>query len=185
MARIESIRNYTPHSSDNFFFDNNVWMYIFCPIGNHDRRKQQVYSRLFEEIMHRKATIWINSLVLSEFFNASMRLDYNLWKDETIKQSVSGIPSKTDYKNDYRKTKRYANSVIMVNSVVKSIMALCEKSSDNFNSLEATTLLSSIKDLDFNDAYYILWSKSLSFPLKIVTDDRDFNTVEKITIIQD
>ena len=185
MARIESIRNYTPHSSDNFFFDNNVWMYIFCPIGNHDRRKQQVYSSFLEEIKRRQATIWINSLVLSEFFNAYIRLDYNLWKDETIKQCAGGVIPKTDYKNDYRKTIRYKEHVIAVNSAIESIMSLCEKSSDNFNSLEATTLLSSIKDLDFNDAYYILWSKSLSFPLRIVTDDRDFNTVEKITIIQD
>ena len=88
---------------DNFFFDNNIWIFLFCPIGNHDKNKQKIYSSFLQSVRQANATIWINSLVISEFANVSIKLDYNLWKKNEVKQ-VS-FETDLDYKRAYRKTK--------------------------------------------------------------------------------
>lgn len=46
---IKDIKKYAPKAMDNFFFDNNVWIYLFCPIGNHDKKNSK-YILLFFKI---------------------------------------------------------------------------------------------------------------------------------------
>ena len=89
------IRNYAPKSMDNFFFDNNIWVFLFCPIGNHDKSKQKIYSSFLQSVRQVNATIWINSLVISEFANVSIKLDYNLWKKNEV-------PSVASYKGFFK-----------------------------------------------------------------------------------
>lgn len=80
MIKIHDIKTYAPFSSDVFFFDNNVWMFLFCPIANYEKQKQKIYSNFFNKVNTAKSCIWINSLVLSEFCNAWLRIVYNKWK---------------------------------------------------------------------------------------------------------
>lgn len=166
---INDIRKYTPKSMDNFFFDNNVWIYLFCPIGNHDQRKQQLYSSFLQKIRVVNATIWINGLILSEFCNTSIRLDYNLWKQQEQRNGQFA----TDFKENYRCTTRYKNTVESVNSAIKNIVYLCQKCSDNFNALDMSKILANTSEIDFNDSYYAELCRVSSF--KLVTDDNDFS----------
>ncbi len=169
---IKDIKKYTPKSMDNFFFDNNVWIYLFCPIGNHDKKKQQLYSSFLQSIRVVNATIWINGLILSEFFNTSIRLDYNLWKEQEQKNGKFT----TDFKKDYRPTDRYKNTVKSINSAIKNIIYLCQKCSDNFNALDMSKIMSNISKVDFNDSYYVELCRISSF--KLVTDDNDFSELD-------
>lgn len=166
---IKDIKKYTPKAMDNFFFDNNVWIYLFCPIGNHDKKKQQLYSSFLQDIQIVRATIWINGLILSEFFNTSIRLDYNLWKEEEQRKGNLA----TDFKKDYRPTERYKNTVQSINSAIKSIVYLCQKCSDNFNALDMSRILANTPEIDFNDSYYVELCRVSSF--KLITDDNDFS----------
>ena len=93
---IQDLSKYRISSADCFFLDNNVWMFLFCPIGNYKVHKQKAYSRFVADIIAHRATIYINSMVLSEFANTYLRLDFQLWK----KQSVN---IRADYKKDYFK----------------------------------------------------------------------------------
>lgn len=176
---INDIRKYTPKSMDNFFFDNNVWIYLFCPIGDHDKKKQRLYSSFLQDIQAVNATIWINGLILSEFCNTSIRLDYNLWKhEEEIKGNLA-----TDFKQNYRCTIRYKNTVQSVNSAIKSIIYLCQKCSDNLNALDISKILANTSEIDFNDSYYVELCRVSSF--KLVTDDNDFSKLStSINIIK-
>jgi ABC-type spermidine/putrescine transport system permease subunit I len=90
-ARVIEISNYTPKSLDIFFFDNSVWMYLFCPLGNYNRTKQKYYSSLLKSIKTSNSTIFICSLVLSEFSNRYLRMDFERWKEEIIQQILKAI----------------------------------------------------------------------------------------------
>ena len=142
------IRNYAPKSMDNFFFDNNIWVFLFCTIGNHDKSKQKIYSTFLQSVRQVNATIWINSLVISEFANVSIKLDYNLWKKNEVKK-VS-LETDLDYKQVYRKSQRYHDTVASICAAINQILVLCEKCTDNFNALNIQSIHSHYIDIDFN-----------------------------------
>ena len=128
-AKLTDITKYDPKSSDIFFFDNNVWMYLFCPLGNYNRSKQRCYSSFLQSITTSRSTIFISSMILSEFSNINLRMDFNLWKDEAGMHSA-------DFKRDYVGTTRYQETVEEIKSSINNIMKLCDKTSDNFNSID-------------------------------------------------
>ena len=65
-----NISGYTPSSMDTYLFDNNIWMFIFCPIANVLKKKQREYSNFLQSILSVKASIFVTSMILSEFANA-------------------------------------------------------------------------------------------------------------------
>ncbi len=172
------IRNYSPKRMDNFFFDNNIWIFLFCPIGNHDKNKQKTYSSFLQSVRQVNATIWINSLILSEFANVCIKLDYKLWKNEEKKPLIGAY---LDYKQAYRKTKRYKDTVASICAAINQILTLCEKCTDNFNALNVQSILSNFTEIDFNDSYYMELCKKSSF--KFVTDDRDFMSTSNKDVV--
>lgn len=164
-AKIIDISTSQPTSMDVYFFDNNIWMYIFCPLGNYNFKKQKVYSAFLNNIKSVRATIFINSLILSEFSNAYLRLDFDLWKEEMGDSSLK-------FKRDYIGTDRYKDTVGEIKLHIKSIMKFCEKSTDNFNAVNLENVLTHLTEIDFNDSYYIELMPKIG--AKLVTDDGDF-----------
>lgn len=169
------LKDFNPRSGDSFFFDNNIWMFLYCPIGNVDSSKQAKYSELLNRILASKATIWINSMVLSEFSNASLRLDFNLWRTE------KGLPD-AKFKEDYIPTERYKEAVDSISAQIKQILRFTNKATDNFTAISLSGLFNSFRTIDFNDAYYIEFCKIMK--VSFVTDDKDFFKVDTgLTII--
>jgi predicted nucleic acid-binding protein len=164
-ANIINIKSYSPKSSDVFFFDNNIWMHLFCPIGNFNQSRQKVYSSFLQSVQTSRATIFISSLVLSEFTNSYLRLDFAQWKNTTKNYSA-------DYKKDYVASSQYVTTVNEIKIHLNRIMRFCEKSSDNFNAININDVFSHIQSIDFNDSYYLELSRLDNW--KIVTDDKDF-----------
>lgn len=174
MNRI-NIESYIPKASDKFFFDNNIWMYLYCPIGSYNKYSVKIYSDFFDKILQSRATIFVSSLILSEFYNSYSRLDFNIWKNN----------EKKDYKKDFRPTQRYIEtSEIIVNTIESRILGIAERIDDDFSSIQIDEINRKCNDLDFNDSYYIELSKKCA--CKIVTNDRDFlkisDNVDVLTI---
>lgn len=165
-AKLVDITNYTPKSSDIFFFDNNIWMYIYTPLVNYNKYKQKHYSSFLQSITSSRSTIFISSMILSEFSNRNLRMDFELWKDETENYSA-------EFKKDYFPTKRYKETVEEIKSYINQIMKNCIKTSDNFNAIELKDVLAHFSHIDFNDSYILELAKIDK--LKIVTDDDDFS----------
>jgi hypothetical protein len=165
-AKLTDITKYSPKSTDVFFFDNNIWMYIFCPLGSFNKYKQKHYSSFLKSITTSRSTIFISSMILSEFANRSLRMDFDLWKEETSNY-------KADYKKDFVGTQRYKDTVEEIKLNINQIMKFCEKTSDNFNAIELNDVLTHLAHIDFNDSYIIELAKIDKF--KIVTDDSDFS----------
>lgn len=164
-TKVTDITRYSPKSSDVFLFDTNIWMFLFCPLGSVRKNQQQIYSLFLKNVKSSRSTIFINSLILSEFANAFLKLDFSLW-EESIR------PNRVRYKRDYVGSSRYKETVKQVTSAINEILKYCDKGADNLNTLEINRILSHLQVIDFNDSYYIELSAFSKY--KIVTDDHDF-----------
>jgi predicted nucleic acid-binding protein len=164
-AKVIDVKTYTAKRLDIFFFDNNIWMYLFCPLGEYNKQRQKQYSELLKRVKTANSTIFTSSLIMSEYANRYLRLDFARWRD------TDGFPA-AKYKEDYVGTQRYNETVVEVKDSLRKIIALCEKHPDNFNSVEIDNILKHFGEVDFNDGYYIELATIKNW--KIVTDDQDF-----------
>lgn len=174
MSKIHNIDLYKLHSNDVLFFDNNIWMYLFCPIGNYNKNLQRKYSSFFNSVHSLNVCIWINSLVLSEFCNAWLRLEFDRWKKQP--ENIS----KTNFKRDFIPSETYKETVKDIKETVNSILRNVEKCSDNFNAIDLNSVFAEFGNCDFNDSYYLKLAHMNNW--KIVTDDADFFKNNKLNI---
>lgn len=166
--QIIKIKDYSPKTSEVYFFDNNVWMFLFCPLGNYEKDfRQRVYSRLFENLISLKIPIFINTLVLSEFCNAYLKLDFNLTNNNP---DTAGMFK--SFKKDFVGSEQYTKTVKEIKRNIENILKLTEKCSDEFTSINMTDVLSDFTKIGFNDSYYM--TLSLKKKWIIVSDDSDF-----------
>jgi len=127
MSDVIQIQNHSIQASDTYFFDANIWIFLFCPIGNKKRDAQKVYSAFYKELIKRDCTIIINSLVLSEFANTYLRIDFKLWK---------GNRNNLDYKKDFVGSQRYLSTIYDIKNAIKGIKYYSSISNDDFDKLE-------------------------------------------------
>jgi len=174
-----NINTYHPTSQESFFFDTNIWIFLFCSIGNHKVSKQRIYSSFFNQIKQRNGGIFINSLILSEFCNVWLRIEFDTWK------KISSNFGKTNYKKDFVGTQSYHNTVEDIKYAIRQILAVTLKCSDEFNSINVDNVIGQFGKSDFNDAYYSILAEKKNW--KIVTDDGDFQklSLSSLTIITD
>jgi predicted nucleic acid-binding protein len=177
MSEIHNIESYRPSSNDVLFFDNNIWMYLYCPIGNYQKEKQQKYSTFFKYVCSAKSCIWINSLVLSEFCNAWLKIEFDNWKKKP--ENIG----KSNYKKDFVQSVAYKEVVQEIKLTIPNLLKNTEKCSDNFNFIDFNLVLASFENCDFNDSYYLTLAHTNKW--KIVTDDADFfnNSTLNVEII--
>lgn len=178
MAKLSDIKTIKVTSMDCYFFDNNIWVFLFAPIAGSNSEKQKVYSSFLSSIRSAKATIFTTSLVVSEFANFCLRLSFKQWKEMNGRYEA-------DYKRDYMHTDDYKNSAEDVKYYIKEILKITEKRPDDYHAIDLDTILENISIVDFNDLYYA--ELCLRNKLKMVTDDRDFikinSDVEVISLI--
>ena len=61
---VTKVDKHVVSSTNAYFFDTNVWIYIFAPIAGADKRKQSVYSSLLKDIQSNTLTpcfVWDSS----------------------------------------------------------------------------------------------------------------------------
>lgn len=174
--KIIDIKNYSPVKTDNFIFDTNIWLYLFCPLGGYNATIIKGYENFLVKIIKVNASIYLSSLILSEFINRYIRLDFN------IKKSIN--PNKfVDFKKDYRPSPDYLNVVSTVQATLRQqIIRISKNINDSFSSYNLTEIINNIDKADFND----LCVEELSSiqDIKIVTHDKDFKiTTKSVEII--
>ena len=168
MVNVVDVKRYIPKSSDKFFFDNNIWIHLNCPIGSVNYQLQKKYSLLQQSIISSKASIFVNSLVLSEFANTSLRIDFDIWRK---KQATAGL----HYKKDYIPTAQYKSTTKSIKSAIENILKLAVRQPDDFHIIDIDNIHRNFETIDFNDCYYIEFCKKNS--LILVTEDKDFNKI--------
>ncbi len=174
MAVVHHISNYKATFTDKFFIDNNVWMFLFCPIGNYEKKKQEQYSSFVEVLINKQSTIFINALVLSEFCNAYLRADFTFWSKEPINSG------KINYKKDFVGTDHFKKTVEEIKVSINKILSFSIKASDDFNAINLTNVFDNFGISDFNDSYYVELGRMKNY--KIITDDADLFVNNKLGI---
>ena len=166
MHNIVEIDTYIPTADEKFFFDANIWLYLYCPIGNYNNEIVKKYASFLKKVIQSKSSIFISALVLSEIFNSWLRLEFNILKEK--------YPSKyVDFKKDFRNTQEYKNLVSTIKTAVMSqIMKIAKRIDDKFSSISLDKLFEKIENSDFNDNYLLTMANLEGF--KIVTNDSDF-----------
>lgn len=174
---ITAAKDYRITSSDLFFFDNNIWMFLYAPIGNYAQAKQNAYGNLLDYIIERKRPIFINSLIISEFVNANLRGEYEIWKMKPENAHAS------KYKENFLKSAVYDSSLKSILAALKSILSITTKGNDNFNAINLDHVFNEMTSCDFNDSYYLQYSNLGNYI--IVTDDGDLfrNNKSAVNII--
>ena len=148
MATVNKIKDYEIHSVDVFFFDTNVWMYVFGPMAGAKTFQQRYYSQLLRDIGTARASVFVSSLVITEYVNACLQIEFRNWKKKP--ENVA----KTNFKRDFRPTQDYKDALRSVKSQVKDILAVSTQIPDGFNNIDVMPLFD-WNDIDFNDAYYM------------------------------
>lgn len=165
MHKIFDIEKYSPAEGERFLFDTNIWMYIFCPIGNYKKHIVGQYSSFLKKVIGTKAEIIINLLILSEFINSYLRLEFEIFKMRN---------PDAEFKRDFRKNSSYKRITHDISSAVKNILKISKGVDDKFSSIDIGSIISEFEkqNLDFNDLYYQGFCQIEK--VKIVTNDKDF-----------
>ncbi len=172
---IINVSEHIVRPNETFFFDANIWIYLYAPLSEFDKDKQEKYSSLLEKIMTRQAQIVINNMIVSEIANVIIRDRFKKYKQE---KSIE-IKFKEFWETDECK-----KAVKEIKSIIYLILELpnIQQISDNFNSLN---LKDEIDDyygvLDFNDTSIVNLCKKNNYNL--VSADRDFDNISDFSFI--
>lgn len=139
-------------------------MLIYAPIGDVNRKYQESYSRFYGQVLSIDAAIYINSIILSEFYNANLRIDFNEWKKNSGHHTA-------DYKRDYVGTQAYCDAVDSINAAVRQILQKAIPISDQFNSADHNRIASEMTHRDYNDNFIL--ERAAKKKYKVVSNDRD------------
>ncbi len=173
---IEEIRDHVVSPSNCYLFDTNVWLYIYGPMADTEKKKQQQYSKLLRDIVDHKAGLFITSMVLSEYINRVLRIGFEQWKRSTSNPFA-------DYKRDFRQTKEYEDSLADVKAQVNDILSnVPDKMPDDFNSINVKSVMNSMsKFADFNDAYLVNYCDKRG--ICFVSDDKDIGSISSSIVL--
>ncbi len=168
------IKYCSPEEGKSYFFDANVWLIILRPLVNPTNREIG-YINFFEAIVNlssnhkckQKPEIIINSLVLSEIFNAYLRSSYRTFLDKEGKNDTF------EFKRHYRKTQDFDNNVKNFKSEFLAYNNYFTIKDDCVINIDPLDMIANFPcNTDFNDYYYYLYC--IENNLAIVTDDGDF-----------
>lgn len=169
MSKILDIKTYQLKADEKFLLDANIWLYLYCPLGNYRQTAIQGYDGFLKKAIGVKATILVSSLVLSEVINRWLRLDFGIYRKLHKKKNM-------DFKTDYRPTANCKGlSQNIAGIIEKKMFQIAGRIDDNFSGIDSSDILNNLADNDFNDLYY---SKLAGINnLTIVTDDADFGSI--------
>ena len=153
----------------NIFFDANIWMYIFCEIGNTKEFLTRKYSSSLRYFHKNNTSIFIDYAVISEFVNRYLRIAYsNYVKSNNLDKKDY------DYKKDYRLTDDFKEAWKNVCNIVnKRILTIASPVNFEYDKNTLTSLLNSDRfDLDFNDNHIMNLCRTKD--MYLFTHDGDF-----------
>jgi len=169
MNNVMDVETYIPKDGDRYFFDANIWLYFYCPIGDHKKEVVGKYSAFLKKVLNNDITIYVSSLVASEIINAWLRLDFSI-----LKRTDVGIKK---FKRDYRGSEYYLSAVKDITAVFKNqLLKISTILDDRATEISMPDVLSGLNKTDFNDCYYHYLAQLDD--LMIVTDDADFAALD-------
>ncbi len=169
MAIFIKTDNLADVKDEKIFFDANIWMYIFCEIGNYNNNLTKKYSTSFSYFLKNKTSIFIDITVISEFVNRYLRIAYSNYI------RTNNLNNKDyDYKKDYRVSDDFKEAWENVCNIVNNRILLTSTPINfEYDRTSITALLdSNNNDSDFNDNHITNLCRTKD--MYLFTHDRDF-----------
>ena len=161
---IIDIKTHTPSKSEHYLLDTNIWLFLYCPIGNSKSHIISKYSSFYHKLLKAKSTLYTTSLILSEFINRYLRMDCRINEK---------IPTDR-YKSDYRPSPAFSETFKIIEQTVKGkILNQVKCLDDEMSKMSFDQILDDSRRSDFNDAYVSNLVKDKG--INILTDDHDFS----------
>lgn len=152
-------------SQDKIFIDANILIFLFSPdyVANSEQKVKK-YTQVFLRLIENKNELIVNSLVISEFINKCLRIDFEKnFQDEKRTK---------DFKKDYRNSSNYKNTIKAILVEINKITKYTKQIDDDFSNFDITNAYSETIDMDFTDLIIKKTVKNNNY--KLLTDDRDF-----------
>ncbi len=155
------IANYRFSAGEKIFIDANVLLFLYPPTGKPKSRGAAVYSNALSKLLKAKAQSVVDALVLSEYFNRYLRLEYEALKED--------YPRFKDFRSSILGRKISENAVADIKEIVRH-------AAPHDTCLARDDLFSVLKEMpngaiDFNDGLII--KNCLKHGWKLLTDDGD------------
>ncbi len=146
------------------FFDTNILIYLFWPTGDSDWGRN--YTTLFAKLLKQKNKMAADFIVISEFINRAMRIEFENWK-YTSDQAHSSSKFK-----EFRDSLDGQNTLSDIYQVVNAgILDKFDISGKNYTKANIEEFLI-VDNLDFSDKAIATICKENGFIL--LTNDYDF-----------
>jgi predicted nucleic acid-binding protein len=158
-----NLTGYTFVKDDVLLLDANIWLYLFPAPSDSKKSLVQNYSAVFKDIKIAKATLVINSLILSEYLNRYIRLEW----------SALHKKAHPDYKK-FRQSSDYSLVGQHAAYYAKTILKFCVRKDDGFSVVDIGQIMKDFETgvVDFNDGLIV--DSCLRNGWKLVTHDGDF-----------
>ncbi len=151
--------------NEKIFIDTNILIFLFSPsFINSEQWMINKYSQIFATIVSNKNKLYINSLVVSEFINLCLRIDFN---------KNFNTDGRKNYKKDYRNSVEYRTTFNIVRNELKKILRLTSIIDDNLSSIDIISEFNKYQQLDFND--FVIANTVIKNDFKLLSDDNDFD----------
>ncbi|MDC0932708.1 type II toxin-antitoxin system VapC family toxin [Arcobacteraceae bacterium] len=173
MKKLDLSILYNIKQEKKVFIDTNILIFLFSPYSmsrEYDTQKE-TYSEVLGLLMEYKSKLYINSIVISEFINVSLKLDFN--------KNFNKNDDK-DFKKDYRGSKPYKCTLNSILVQLKQILKICDKIDDDFKQFNVLDEFTENTNLDFNDV--LIADTVIHNKLEILTNDQDFQGYKDINI---
>ncbi len=156
------------------YFDANIWLFNFCPLGDYKQYQVTKYSSALSTILNKKYPIYTSFSTISEFVNRYLKIAGDCYK---ATHNITDF----NYKKDFRGSTEFKNALDdvrkQVGKIVKySTVLTYPHTPDSI----MDCLDTSMESVDFNDQEIIKFCKQHN--LSLLTDDADFIDAD-ITII--
>lgn len=165
MNNVMDVETYVPQDGDRYFFDANIWLYFYCPLGNYRKNTIRKYDGFLKKAINSNTNIYVSSLIVSEIINRWLRLDFIRAKrrDSCIR----------DFKEHYRGSTHYLSTAKDIQAVFNhQLLKISTPLDDRATEISISDVISGLDKADFNDCYYHHLARLDN--LVIVTNDADF-----------
>jgi len=164
--KAHDVRNWPFQPSDRILPDANFWINVFSPASSAGPRRNRAvhYSNAFRDILTKRALLYVDVLILSEFVNVLARQEFNT---RFIAQYGAG-----GFKA-YRNSADFVPTARMITREMRKILARSTRLDHSLSEWDFVGLLRDFESgsEDFNDRLIVEMARKHS--LCLLTDDGD------------
>ncbi len=171
---ITLLKDYRYKSGNQFLIDTNVWVFVYAPLANLQREKQQAYAEFLAYIIQSRGLIVLPAFLFFELSNLLFAEAYNTWK---YKPENVG---KNNKKADFMPTDAYQDYLASTRSVFAEMLKIGARFSDEFAAIDVDSIIRNMGPASFADAYFLAYARKKS--LKLVSDDGDLKKLVPVDL---